>query len=40
MSYKEYIDIFNNAQKRDCNYFAIFIDIVNSKKELKVQMKL
>ena len=35
MSYKEYFDIYEKAQLKDCNYLAIFVDVVNSKTEIK-----
>ena len=32
MSYTEYYDIFEAAQKRDCPFVAYFVDVVDSKK--------
>ena len=34
MSYTEYYDLFDAAQKRDCPYRAFLIDVKNSKVEL------
>ncbi len=35
MSYLEYLDLFKKAQNKDCKYIAYFLDIKNSKTEIK-----
>ena len=33
MSWFEYLDLYEKAQKKDCPYFAIFVDVKNSRKQ-------